>query len=323
MKRVLITGATGFVGSTLCEVLARAGYTVRAAVRSERTASSPMVAERVVVGEIGASTDWDCALDDVAVVVHAAARAHVLTDSPANAALCMETNGRGTEQLARAAARAGVRRLVYLSSVKVNGESAALCEPYTSLDTPRPADAYGISKLAGERHLLEIAGRTSLEATIVRPPLVYGPLVRANFLRLLRWVERGVPLPLGSIDNCRSLVSVWNLTNLIAQLLEHPAAPGRTWMVSDGEDISTPALIRRMAHAFRRKSRLLPVPVSLLRAAGSAIGWRAEIDRLCGSLVVDIALTRRDLGWSPPVSLDEGLARTVMWYRSPGSVHID
>jgi UDP-4-keto-D-QuiNAc 4-reductase len=311
MTRVLVTGATGFVGSVLCELLAQSGYVVRAALRSERSLPG-CIAEKVVTGDIGAAADLGAALAGVDAVIHAAARTHVLHDSPRNAELYTQVNARGTVLLAQAAAQAGVRRFVYLSSVKVNGEETA--RAYSADDEPCPQGAYGVSKWLGEKGLQEVASTTGLQAAIVRPPLVYGPGVGANFLRLLRWVDSGWPLPLGGISNRRSLVSVWNLCDLLARALTHPAAAGRVWMVSDGDDLSTVELIGRLATLMGRRVRLLPVPVGALRALAAVMGRAAEIDRLCGSLRVDITPTRRVLEWTPPVPLAEGLARTVGWY---------
>jgi nucleoside-diphosphate-sugar epimerase len=206
-----------------------------------------------------------------------------------------------------------VRRLLYVSSVKVNGEGPT-ARPYTAQDEPHPEDVYGSSKWLAEKLLLEATAASQLEAAIVRPPLVYGPGVRANFLRLLHWVDSGWPMPLGSVDNRRSLVGVWNLCDLLIRLLTHPAAPGRVWMVSDGDDRSTPDLIREIARAMGRRARLFPAPLALLQAAANFTGRAAELRRLCGSLQVDIAQTRRELAWAPPVAATEGLARTVRWY---------
>jgi nucleoside-diphosphate-sugar epimerase len=215
--------------------------------------------------------------------------------------------------LASASVQSGVRRFLYLSSVKVNGEETS-DRAYGPYDEPHPADAYGASKWIGEKHLLAITATAGIAAVIVRSPLVYGSGARANFLRLLRWVDRGWPLPLGAVQNRRSLVSVWNLCDLLVLLLRHPTAAGRAWMVSDGQDLSTPELIRRLGQAMNRRVRLLPVAPAVLQFCGSLLGRKEEIARLCGSLAVDITHTRRDLGWSPPLSIDEGLARTSNWY---------
>jgi nucleoside-diphosphate-sugar epimerase len=309
--RVLITGANGFVGTTLSHVLAQSGYVVRAALRGDHELPTH-VAEKVVVGDLDRVIDWRAALSGVDYVVHAAARAHVLGDSPANAKLYFETNVRGTLCLANAAARSGVRRFIYLSSVKVNGEQSE-GSGFRASDEPQPQDPYGTSKWLAEQMLMERAA-DGLQVVVLRLPLVYGPGVRANFLRLMQWVDRGWPLPLGSIHNKRSVVSVWNLCDLIERTLEHPVAPGRIWMVADTGDLSTPELIRSIAKAMRKQVVLLPVPSGLLRAVASVCGKGPEAARLCGSLTVDAEQTRLDLDWSPPVATEEALTRTVKWY---------
>lgn len=311
-QRVLVTGATGFVGRVLCGALTGAGHTVRAALRSDLS-SLPDGCEPVVVGELGAQTDWRGALAGVDCVVHLAARAHTPQSSAADAEAYMEINARGTATLAAAAAAAGVCRFLYLSSIKVNGEET-VTHAYTPEDPPNPSDTYGLSKWLGEKHLLDVTASGSMEAVVVRAPLVYGPRVRANFLRMLQWVEREWPLPLGAVHNIRSLVSVWNLCDLLSLLLTHPDAAGRTWMVSDGEDLSTPELIRRIGQAMNSRVRLWRVAPPLLQICGSLLGQREMLARVCGSLTVDIMHTRRELGWSPPLSVDEGLARTCSWY---------
>jgi nucleoside-diphosphate-sugar epimerase len=310
MTRVLVTGATGFVGGHLCAALGSSSYLVRAALRESRAAPAG-AAEVAVVGEINSATDWRAALADVDIVVHAAARAHRLNDTESEPYL--EVNGRGTLRLAQAAARAGVRRLVYLSTIKVNGEGGA-DRPYTASDPPQPRDAYGQSKWLGEQHLQQVVGAGAMQGVVVRAPLVYGPGVKGNFLRLLRWVQRDWPIPLGSVNNARSLVSVWNLCDFLRLVLEHPAASGRTWLVSDGEDLSTPELVRRMASAMGRSVRLWRVPPAALAAAAAVTGRGGELARLCGSLRVDSAVARGALGWSPPLSVTEGIARTVAWF---------
>lgn len=312
MARVLVTGATGFVGRVLCAVLHRSGIRVRAALRTDR-AMPDCVAEKALVGDIGPATDWNAALNGVDAVMHLAARAHVLNEPAANAEAYLDTNYRGTATLADFAARVGVRRFVYLSSIKVNGEETGE-RPYTAMDPPSPQDAYGRSKWLGEQSLWDVAEQRGMEAVIVRPPLVYGPEVRANFLRLIRWVDKEWPLPLGAVDNRRSLISVWNLCSLLTFALESTRAAGHTLLASDGEDLSTPDLIRRIARIMERDVRLVPVPVGLLRAGAHLLGRGAEVKRLCGSLVVDSSPARTMLGWSPPVSVDEALRRTVAWY---------
>jgi len=312
MMRVLVTGAGGFVGRVLCETLARSGHSVRAAVRADTNAALACN-DLVAVGDIGANTDWTRALDGIDTVIHTAARAHVLDDAAANAALYMSTNVEGTRGLIEAAARNGVRRLVYVSSIKVNGE-ATTAAPFRAGDTPAPLDDYGRSKLAAERLVLEAASARRVDGFIVRPPLVYGSGVRANFLRLMTWIFKGVPLPLGAVDNSRSLVSVWNLADLILRLATVEDPGTRVFLASDDADLSTPALIRKLAAAMEKPARLMPVPVSALQLAGRLVGKGAEVSRLCGSLQVDVAATRRQLAWTPPLSVDEGLARTVRWF---------
>jgi nucleoside-diphosphate-sugar epimerase len=314
--RVLVTGATGFIGGALCNALAEAGHTVRVALR--RDGPTPAgVTERSVVGDISTSTDWKAALSGVDAVVHAAARVHVLRDAADKASLYMETNAYATRRLAEAAGREAVRRFVYLSSIKVNGEETA-GHAYLPSDVPHPRDAYGKSKMHGEIAVLEVARMSGMEAAIVRPPLVYGPGVRANFLRLLRWVDKEWPLPLAAVNNRRSLVSIWNLCDLLVRLLDDPLLPARTWLVSDAEDLSTAELLRRIGVAMERRVRLVPVPPALLRSLATLLGRRAEAARLCGSLTVDISQTREALGWTPPVMVDEALRRTTHWYLSKG-----
>jgi nucleoside-diphosphate-sugar epimerase len=314
MTRVLVTGATGFVGGALCERLARSGYTVRAAVRTDR-GLPPGAAEKVVTEDLGPDTNWQAALTDVDVVVHAAARTHVLRDAAANARLYRQVNAQGTERLAQMAAQARVRRFVYLSSVKVNGEQT-YGRAFRATDEPEPGDAYARSKLQAEAALRQVGAASDLQFAIVRPPLVYGPGVRANFLQLMRWVDKQRPLPFAAVANQRSLVSLWNLLDLIDVLMTHPAASGRVWLVSDGEDLSTPELIMRLARALQRKAWLLPVPPRALLLGGALTGKKSELARLCGSLTLDVTPTRELLQWTAPLTVDEALRRTAAWYRS-------
>jgi nucleoside-diphosphate-sugar epimerase len=312
MSHVFVTGATGFVGKVLCETLTHSGHRVRAAVRQDGVPPNG-ASEQVVVGSIGPKTDWDTALDGVEVVVHVAAMAHRMRDARANRDAYMEVNALGTQSLAEAASARGVRRFVYVSTIKVNGGDSS-ARPYRASDLPRPDGDYGESKWLGEQHLFAAASRCGMDAAVVRPPLVYGAGVRANFLRLMNWVDRGLPLPLGAIHNRRSLVSVWNLCDLLARLVAHGRPVGGVWMVSDDDDLSTPDLVRRIAATMNRRARLIPVPQSWLAALGTLTGKEAEIARLCGSLTVDVEATKAGLEWMPPLSVREGIARTTEWY---------
>jgi UDP-glucose 4-epimerase len=318
MTRVLVTGAAGFVGRQLCEALSNRGYGVRAALRTHADLPEH-AAQSVVVGEIGSLTDWRAALEGVDVVVHCAARAHAMGEINAESERYMESNAYATERLARSCAEGGIRRFVYLSSVKVNGEGTRE-RPFSREDEPQPRDPYGVSKWGGETRLAAIAADSAMQTAIVRSPLVYGPRVRANFLRLMRLVHSGIPLPFACVSNSRSLVSVWNLCDLLERLIRDAIPHAAVFMVSDGEDLSTPELLRRLGAALRRPARLLPVPVGVLRAVAALSGKREELDRLCGSLTVDISATRSELGWNPPVSVDEGLARTAKWYLAKAEV---
>lgn len=306
--RVLVTGSSGFVGKTLLTRLA--GVEVRRALRARSTDDSTHNA--VVVGSIDGQTDWRRALEGVDCIVHLAARVHVMQPTADDQHRFYETNVAGTQRLAMQAAAAGVRRFIYLSSVKVNGEATDR-NPFRAEDQPHPQDDYGISKWQAEQQLFEIASQR-MEALAIRPPLVYGSGVRANFLRLMRWVQAGIPLPLGAVRNRRSMVSVWNLCDLIGRLIDAQSVRSGVLMVSDGIDLSTPELICRLAAAMGRKSRLLPCPVGLLKAVGSALGMQGEVARLCSSLTVDVSETCRRVGWTPPLSVDEGLQRTVRWF---------
>ncbi len=311
--RVLLTGATGFVGRHLCRILSASGYRVRVALR-KATAFPEGAAEGVFVGDITSRTDWSAALRDVEYVVHAAARVNEQAIA-ASSALYDETNAFGTQTLAEASALAQVRRFILLSSVKVNGGEAE-GPAYTPSDIPNPQDAYGKSKWRAEQFLAAICAASAMKYVIVRPPLVYGAGVGANFLRLMRWIERGYPLPFGAIRNKRSLVNVWNLAHLVESTLSNPAAVNRTWMVSDGEDLSTPELVRRIASSMGRRARLFPVHQSVLRVGAALTGRQVEFLRLSGSLRVDLTQTLSLLGWIPPLSVGAGLAKTIDWYFS-------
>lgn len=314
MHRVLITGATGFVGRALVNRAALDGWRVRAVVRQPGSIW-PADVEPALVGDLAPTTDWRTALGGVQTVVHLAARVHVMRDSAADAlAEFRLANAVGTLNLARQAVDAGVRRFVFISSIKVNGECTDLNRPYTADDVPAPVDPYAISKHEAERGLTQLAEETALELVIIRPVLVYGPGVKANFFSMMRWLHRRIPLPLGAVHNKRSLVALDNLVDLIITCMQHAAAVNQTFLVSDGEDMSTAELIRRLAQAMGRRARLIPLPADLLMVAATVLGQRAAAQRLLRSLQVDISKTRELLGWMPPVSVDEGLRRTVEHY---------
>jgi nucleoside-diphosphate-sugar epimerase len=309
---VLVTGATGFVGSAFCDTLSLAGYGIRRALRRAGVARP----NDVVVGEIDGNTNWAVALSDVECVVHLAARTHVLHDTAADpVAEYRRINVAGTRRLAEEAARSGVRRFLLLSSVKVNGETTT-GKPFRESDTPQPEDAYGVTKREAEELLSVIARRAGLETVMLRPPLVYGPGVKGNFLRLMRLIARGVPLPVASVKNQRSLIYVGNLADAMLACLRLPEAAGRTYLVSDGEDMSTPALVTAIGDALGVRARMLRCPVSLLDAGGALLGKSGEVARLTRSLEIDASLIRRELGWTAPFSVSHGLADTARWYHA-------
>jgi nucleoside-diphosphate-sugar epimerase len=310
--RILVTGGTGFVGRELLLRLAQsAGTTVRATVRG-RTDLLPAGVEPVFISELSPGIDWSEGLRGVDIVVHLAARVHAMRDRlPDPLAVFRRVNVESTLALARAADAAGVRRFVFLSSIKVNGERTEPGKPFTCHDAPKPRNAYAVSKLEAEQGLARIAAASPMEFVVIRPPLVYGPGVGANFRSMMLWVRRGVPLPLGLIHNQRSLVARANLGDLIARCLDHPDASNRVLMVSDGEDLSTTELLRRLGRMLNRRARLVPVPAALLKLCATVVGQRDVALRLCDSLQVDIAPTRRLLGWSPPLSVDRALQETA------------
>jgi len=320
VKKVLVTGSNGYVGQPLCNELLRQGWWVRKGVRSKERMG--LDGNFTITGLIDGRTNWRDALKDVDAVIHLAARVHIMKERRTDPlAAFMEVNSHGTANLIRQAAEAGVKRLIYLSTIKVNGESSH--RPFSEQDIPRPQDAYAISKHRAEQALLEIGRETGIETVIVRPPLVYGPGVKANFFRLLSWVDRGLPLPFSSLQNNRSLVSTDNLIDFLCCCLDRPEATGQTFLVSDGEDLSTPALLRSIANAMARPLRMFSCPPIVVRLIGSLLDRSAEVDRLCGSLQIDISKAREVLGWKPPFSVTQGIDRTVQWYltnRNKGNV---
>ncbi|MEO6697481.1 MAG: NAD-dependent epimerase/dehydratase family protein [Gammaproteobacteria bacterium] len=321
---VLVTGAGGFIGHALCRELAASGHKVRAAVRQLNGAGFDQPSlhgiKFVEIGDIASLAEERMALEGVDAVVHLAA---ITGDRSGRGATTLEeyrrANVRGTEQLARMALRAGVRRFVYASTAQIYGTVTEMGRACTEDDRPDPRGNYAISKWEAEQALQRVAAETGMEVVVVRLPLVYGPGVKGNFLRLQKWVEKGIPLPLASITNSRSLIHLGNLVDALRVCMEHPKAAGQTYLVNDGEDISTPELIRGIARASGMSARLFPCPTSVLKMLGAALGQGPALERLLGSFVADSGKIRRELGWQPPYTLQQGLRETVNWYikRSP------
>lgn len=311
-ERVLVTGASGFVGFSLLQrLLVDERGELVAVIRCDN-AQTPAGVMRAKVESLGPDCQWQSALAGGRVVIHTAARVHVMNDTVSDPlAEFRRVNVEGTLNLARQAAELGVCRFIFISSIKVNGEGADLGQSFRADDEPAPTDPYGISKMEAEQGLRILAAETGMEVVIIRPTLVYGPRVKANFLSMMRWLHKGIPLPLGAIHNQRSLVALDNLVDLIVTCIDHPAAANQTFLVSDGEDLSTSDLLRRMGRALGRPARLLPVPAWMLEMGAMLVGKRAVSQRLCGSLQVDISKTRDLLNWTPPVSVDEALRKTA------------
>ncbi|QQE64615.1 NAD-dependent dehydratase [Leptolyngbya sp. BL0902] len=310
---ILVTGANGFVGSALCDHLLQSSeYHLFAALRRLPSQLPPGLTPLPITD----FSDLTPHLHQIDVIVHLAARVHQMQDTAADPlAEFRAVNTTATANLAQAAAQAGVRRFIYLSSIKVNGEFTPMGQPFAAQDVPHPQDPYGISKAEAEIQLRSIAQTTGMEVVIIRPPLIYGPGVKANFLSMMRWLDKGYPLPLGAIHNRRSLLALSNLVDLIITCLTHPAAANQTFLASDDEDLSTTDLLRRLAKALKKPARLIPVPMPLLQAAAQIIGKPALAQRLCGSLQVDISKTQALLGWTPPVSVDQGLSITAQHFQ--------
>lgn len=314
MNKVLVTGATGFVGRHLCELLSRQGHEVVAAARSLPANHKDLGYELRAVADIGEDVDWEPLLDGVGSVIHLAARVHVMKEQERDPLTAFRSiNVDGTKRLLQSDGMRNVKRFVFVSSVKVHGD-ATFAAPFTANDELAAADPYAQSKREAERALEEIGGNIGLETVIIRPPLVYGPGVGGNFFRLMQMVDKGVPMPFAGIDNRRSLVYVENLCDLIRECLANPSAPGSRLLVSDNADVSTAQLIRLIGASMNKKPRLFRVPESLLQFAAGVLGRSAEVSRLQGSLQVDISETMNALHWRPPVSLGDGIRSTVTWY---------
>jgi nucleoside-diphosphate-sugar epimerase len=314
--KILITGATGFIGNNLTKYLVEhSDHSLVSVLRQvtpgfERTQST-------VIGDFLPDTDWSKAIHGIDVVIHLAARVHIMRDSDSDPqAAFYSTNTGGTLNLAAQSASSGVRRFIYLSSIKVNGEQTLKGSPFTVDDIKIPDDPYGLSKFEAEVGLRELAKNTDMEVVIIRPPLVYGEGVKGNFLSMLRLIDKGVPLPFGVISNKRSLIGINNLVDLIYTCIDHSKAANKTFLASDGEDLSTTELFQRLGLALGKPNKLLPVPQFLLEAGLTLMGKKAIAQRLCGFLQVDISNTNELLGWEPPFSVDEELQKTAQAFLS-------
>lgn len=314
VNKVLVTGATGFVGSRLCQRIIEDGGKVRQVSRY------PGKRDGIVVSDLGPGTDWSIALENIDCVVHLAARVHVMHDMAADVlAEFRHVNVDGTLNLARQASEMGVRRFVFISSIKVNGEQTPPGEPFVASDIPSPQDPYAVSKWEAEQGLFNLANETGMEVVIVRPPLVYGPGVKANFLSMMRWLSKGLPLPLGAIHNRRTLIALDNLVDLLISCMHHPAAANQVFLAGDDEDLSTTDLLRRLGLALGKPVRLFQVPVVVLETLAKMVGKQSIAQRLCGSLQIDITKTRQVLGWTPPMSVDDGLRKAAAGFMESAS----
>lgn len=310
-----MTGATGFVGSRIIDVLSFSEqFTPIAAVRNDSNQLDSQV-KSVVVDSLSSDNSWELALKNIEVVIHTAARVHVMSDSSKDPlSEYRKVNVDGTLNLARQSASTGVKRFVFISSIKVNGESTPLNNPFTDENIPTPIDFYGVSKFETEQELFQLGTTTGMEIVCIRPVLVYGPGVKANFLSMMKWLYKGVPLPFGSIHNKRSLVALDNLVDLILTCIEHPNAANEMFLVSDGEDLSTTELLNRVSNALGKKTWLFPVNQKVLEFCLGLIGKKNLAQRLCGSLQVDISKTKKLLNWTPPITVDEGLRKTAEYF---------
>ena len=307
--KLLLTGASGFVGRKVLELSLRNGFSIRSVFRTHLNVNENMGYEAIIVPDLSVNTNWGTILLNIDVVIHCAGRVHIMRESESDPlASFRSVNVQGTINLARQAMEAGVRRFVFVSSVKVNGESTRQGYPFHADDLPSPEDAYGQSKAEAEVLLRELAANSAMEVVIIRPPLVYGPGVKGNFISMMNWVNRGLPLPLGrAIQNRRSLVALDNLADLILVCAAHPKAANQTFLVSDGEDVSTTELLQRIGKVLNTRVFLLPIPLCLLVVIANLLDKKLVAKRLLGSLQVDIKKTCDLLDWKPKVSLDDGL----------------
>ena len=313
MKKILVTGASGFIGKTLCNKLIKLSFNVQGAVRSLDSLTFDYNFKAVTVGEIGANTNWINALKDIDCIIHCAGKEHS-TNEKNNLNIYHLINTEGTKRLAEQVVKSGVKRFIFLSTIKVNGESTGNNNQnsiFTNKDIPNPQDAYSTSKLEAEKLLWEISAKTNLEVVVVRLPLVYGYGSKGNLAKLIKLINSGMFLPFSLINNKRSLIGIDNLVDLLVRCIEHPDAKSKTFLVSDGEDLSTPELLKNIASAMGRSAFMFPFPISLLKFFGFVLGKSSEIDRLTGSLQIDNNYTKKILNWSPPISVQEGIRRMI------------
>jgi len=313
MKKILVTGASGFIGKSLCETLSKSGRSVFGAVRSLNSILINKNVKYVSIGDISFKKDWKNFLYGIDCIIHCAGTAHKMNNDK-NFDVYRSTNIDGTNHLAEQAAEAGVKRLIFLSSIKVNGESTNNIKSqkkFSNNDIPAPMDLYSVSKLNAERVLWEVSSKTGLEVAVLRLPLVYGYGAKGNLQKLIKFVRSGIPLPLSLVKNQRSMIGTDNLVDLLIRCIDHPEASGKTFLASDGEDLSTPEFIKLIASSMGKKANLFPFPISMLKFLASVLGKRDEIDRLVGSLRIDNNYTKEKLNWIPPISVEEGIRRMV------------
>ena len=311
---ILITGTTGFVGKALTDYLTNNQVNIRLAVRSKKLNTISPTVHEMEVGNIGPASNWSSALKKIDTVIHLAARVHVMNDVNDPLDKFRKINTAATINLAKQAAEAGVKRFIFISSVKVNGETTSDDQPFTSDGHHIPTDPYGLSKYEAEQGLLSLAKETGMEVVIIRPPLIYGPDVKANFASMMLWVKKGIPLPFGAVNNQRSLIALENLVSFIIHCIDHPKAANEIFLISDGEDVSTTELLQKVAKAFQVYSWLIPIPVSWMKLAARIVGKGDVANRLFSSLQVDSSKARDLLGWQPVITMDEQLKKTADAY---------